>query len=187
MESFVDYLIRPRRYFLVSVCYSSLQLGLPRFSINGESYIRKDFQILNDNGLSLRCSHFQSATHKYQPCVVYCHGNSGSRLDCLDILGHLLPLKVSVLAFDFAGSGQSEGEWVSMGHFEKDDIRAVVRHLEQAGTPHIGIWGRSMGAVSALLYTSHYCNVDFVVADSPFASLRTLCVELVNTHTVGDM
>ena len=41
-----------------------------------------------------------------------------------------------------------------------------------------------MGAVSALLYASYYRSIDFVVAESPFASLRTLCVELVNTHTV---
>ena len=41
-----------------------------------------------------------------------------------------------------------------------------------------------MGAVSTLLYTSVYRNIDFVIAESPFASLRTLCVELINMHTV---
>lgn len=71
-----------------------------------------------------------------------------------------------------------------MGYYEKDDIKAVVKHLEHLGIAQIGLWGRSMGAVSALLYTSYYQNIDFVVADSPFSSLRTLCVELVNTHTV---
>ena len=76
---------------------------------------------------------------------------------------------------------------MSMGYFEKYDIKAVVQYLEHLGTPHIGLWGRSMGAVSALLYTSYYRNVDFVVADSPFASLRSLCVELVNEHTVVSM
>jgi pimeloyl-ACP methyl ester carboxylesterase len=184
MDTFVDYMVRPRRYPLLSVCYSSLQLGLPRFSLNGTSYLRQDFQLQNDKQQSLRCSHFLQDPGRRAPCVVYCHGNSGSRLDCLDLLERLLPLGVTVLAFDFAGSGQSDGEWVSMGHYEKEDVKTVVRYLERVGTTHIGLWGRSMGAVSALLYTSYSRSIDFVVADSPFASLRTLCVELINVHTV---
>ena len=157
---------------------------MPKFSINGENYIRKDFQIPNDNNLILRCSHFLPVSTKKISCIIYCHGNSGSRLDCLDILEHLLPLNISILAFDFSGSGQSEGEWVSMGYYEKEDIKAVVRYIEQLGIKNIGLWGRSMGAVSAVLYTSIYRNIDFVIAESPFASLRTLCVELINIHTV---
>jgi pimeloyl-ACP methyl ester carboxylesterase len=135
--------------------------------------------------LILKCSHFQCIKDKKTPCIIYCHGNSGSRLDCLDIIEHLLPINVSVVAFDFSGSGQSEGEWVSMGYYEKDDIKSVVEYLEHSGITQIGLWGRSMGAVSALLYASYHRNIDFVIAESPFASLRSLCVDLVNIHTVN--
>jgi cephalosporin-C deacetylase-like acetyl esterase len=72
-----------------------------------------------------------------------------------------------------------------MGYFEKDDIEVVVNYVNQhLNSTSIGIWGRSMGAVSALLYSSSHRTMDFVIAESPFASLRTLCVELVNSHTV---
>ncbi len=44
------------------------------------------------------------------PCVIYCHGNCGSRVDASDCLDLLLPQNISVFAFDFSGSGLSDGE-----------------------------------------------------------------------------
>ena len=44
------------------------------------------------------------------PVVIYCHGNSGCRLDGLDAVRLLLPMGISVVTFDFSGSGNSEGE-----------------------------------------------------------------------------
>ena len=58
-------------------------------------------------------------------------GNSGSRLDCTECIPALLPLGISVCAFDFRGSGLSSGKFISLGHFEKYDIAAVVKHLKQ--------------------------------------------------------
>lgn len=148
--------------------------------------MRKDFQLKNKRNLTLRCSAFSRENCSSSPWIIYCHGNSGSRLDCLEILESVLPLHISVVSFDFSGSGQSEGDYVSMGFYEKDDIEAVVNYVAQhLNSTSIGIWGRSMGAVSALLYSSAHRTMDFVIAESPFASLRTLCVELVNTHTVS--
>lgn len=54
---------------------------------------------------------------------------------------------MSVFCFDFAGSGISEGEYVSLGYYEKDDVACVVKHLRESGlVSTIGMWGRSMGA-----------------------------------------
>ena len=64
-----------------------------------------------------------------QPCVIYCHGNSGSRVDALDIVEFLLPKSLSVFVFDFAGSGVSEGEHVTLGYWESADIKTVVDHV----------------------------------------------------------
>jgi hypothetical protein len=48
---------------------------------------------------------------------------------------------------------QSEGKYVSLGYFEKDDLRVVVDHLRGSGTVStIAVWGRSMGAVTGILY-----------------------------------
>jgi alpha/beta superfamily hydrolase len=49
----------------------------------------------------------------------------------LDIVENLLPHDISVFAFDFAGSGLSEGSYVSLGYNEKSDIASVVELLRK--------------------------------------------------------
>lgn len=52
------------------------------------------------------------------------------------------------------GSGLSDGKWVTLGANEVEDLAVVVDHLrQQGGVSAIGLWGRSMGAVTALLYS----------------------------------
>ena len=44
----------------------------------------------------------------------------------------------------------SEGEHVSLGYFERDDLAAVISNLrERRGYTRVGLWGRSMGATTA--------------------------------------
>jgi alpha/beta superfamily hydrolase len=62
------------------------------------------------------------------------HGNSSSRLEALSALSLVLSLGATLLAFDFAGSGRSEGEYVSLGEFEKDDLQVVLSIFQLAVT-----------------------------------------------------
>ena len=41
----------------------------------------------------------------------------------------LLPQNITVFAFDFAGSGLSEGEYISLGWYEREDVQTVTEHL----------------------------------------------------------
>lgn len=117
------------------------------------------------------------------PCVVYMHGNQGSRVDALPIVTALLP-EICVFTFDFSGSGLSEGEYVSLGWFEKDDLDCVVTYLRHSGKiSTIGLWGRSMGAVTAIMYSATDPLIGGLVLDSPFASLKTLIEELCRRHS----
>ncbi len=62
------------------------------------------------------------------------------------------------------GSGRSEGEWVTLGAHEVGDLAAAVAHLRQAQPDAaIGLWGRSMGAVTALLYSQRNPSIAGVV------------------------
>jgi len=50
-------------------------------------------------------------------CVVYLHGNSGSRMDAAEnVIMILHSFHLTLLAFDFAGAGQSEGSSVAPSH-----------------------------------------------------------------------
>ena len=74
------------------------------------------------------------------------------------IVHYLLSRNITVFTLDFAGCGLSEGEYISLGFYERDDVDCVFKYLRNLGTvSSIGIWGRSMGAVTALMYadTNH--------------------------------
>jgi len=86
-----------------------------------------------------------------------------------------------LFCFDFSGSGHSDGEYVSLGFYERDDLAVVIEHLRQSGTVGcIGLWGRSMGAATALLHGDRDPSIAGMVLDSPFTSLRSLAEELVD-------
>ena len=47
----------------------------------------------------------------------------------------------------------SEGKWVTLGSNEVEDVSVAVDHLRSHNmVSTLGLWGRSMGAVTALLY-----------------------------------
>ena len=85
------------------------------------------------------------------------------------------------MCLDTSGSGRSEGEYISLGHFESQDLLELTSLLRQQGRANnIALWGRSMGASAALLYVSRLDpTVKAVIVDSPFASLSVLCRELI--------
>ncbi|XP_047072730.1 uncharacterized protein LOC124682004 isoform X2 [Lolium rigidum] len=81
------------------------------------------------------------------------------------------------------GSGLSEGEHVTLGWNEKEDLKAVVNHLRTDGNIScIGLWGRSMGAVTSLMYGAEDPSIAGMVLDSPFSNLVELMMELVDTY-----
>jgi pimeloyl-ACP methyl ester carboxylesterase len=111
------------------------------------------------------------------PCVIYMHGNSSSRMEALSALSLVLSLGASLLSFDFSGSGKSEGEYVSLGSFEKDDLQCVVEYLRTTGkTSTIALWGRSMGAATALLHGERDPSIV-----STRNTLKDKCIEYQNT------
>jgi len=97
----------------------------------------------------------------------------------------VLATGASLFALDFAACGHSDGEYISLGWYERDDVLTVIDYLRREDNPHptstIALWGRSMGAVSAVFQASRDPGIAGVVLDSPFASLEQVALELV-TH-----
>jgi pimeloyl-ACP methyl ester carboxylesterase len=118
------------------------------------------------------------------PCVIYCHGNSSSRIEAKELVTYLLPENITLFCFDFPGCGQSEGEYISLGHYEKDEINVIVDFLRSARkVSTVALWGRSMGAATSLLHANWDPSIAALVLDSPFADLKQLVTELGKTRT----
>ena len=164
-------------------------MGPKEFMISsGMRVIRTDLEIANPKGLKMQCSHFEpletSRHWKTMPCVIYMHGNSSCRLEALELVDYFLTSNITLFCFDFPGCGQSEGEFISLGWHERDDVDLIVNLLrETRNVSTIGLWGRSMGAVTALLHGDRDPSIAGMVLDSPFSNLRTLCDELATSHS----
>lgn len=204
-EKVVKLLIRPPRsqYSIEDLgdrVFDIVRLYPPKQAHKITKIERTDLRIKNLRNMHIVASHWvpvpkseEPGTHagveegaRKAPCVLYLHGNSSCRLAVLRVLHMLLQIGVTVCAMDFTGSGGSEGEYVSLGHHESRDVKAVVDYLQvHRNVGKLGIWGFSMGAATTLLYSSnmdnrvvHQCSA--VVADSPFMSLTALCEDLLS-------
>ena len=167
--------------------YKEEDLGPEKFKINHKYYKRTDFSITNKRGLKLVCSFWEPFDEEREytrlPCVIYLHGNSSSRCEAVAEIKYLLPLNITVFAFDFSGCGKSQGEYISLGWYEREDVASVIDYLRKTNkVSTIGLWGRSMGAVTAIMYGDRDPSVAGMVLDSAFASLKELIEELVKSR-----
>lgn len=176
----VNAVIRPPR-----AEYSISELGPNALKWGGRHFIRSDFHIPGANGFQLACSWWQPVSAdqltEQLPCVVYMHGNSSCRIEALDALQLTLRMGISLLAFDFAGCGQSEGDNITLGYREKEDLQLVIGYLRRSGAVStIALWGRSMGAATALLHGHRDPSIAAMILDSPFSSLLQLAHEVID-------
>jgi len=154
---------------------------VPHFVAGDVKVAREDFEVINCEGETLLSSIYIPETAKTGLCVVYLHGNSGNRLSGKAILKPLLERGIRVVSFDFAGTGNSGGEYITLGRNEARDLKIIIDHIKtKFGVEQVVLWGRSMGAVTAILFCAFYHGiVQGIVLDSPFSSLEKLAMELI--------
>lgn len=148
---------------------------------------------MTERGYNLKVSQWSLANGGIRPILIYLHGNASARLEVIPQLTSLLAMGMTVVSLDFAGSGKSDGEFVSLGYYEQEDLATVVAHLrrlhhqknsgeDDAAEFKIALWGRSMGASTAIMYGARPdARVNCMICDSAFSSLHDLAEELVET------
>lgn len=82
--------------------------------------------------------------------ILFCHCNASNRLECMQYL-EFLPSDYAIAGFDFLGCGNSEGDYITLGIKESQQIRTIAKVLDDQFRKVV-LWGRSMGAVSVLMY-----------------------------------
>jgi pimeloyl-ACP methyl ester carboxylesterase len=162
------------------------QLGPDAFTFAGKGFERIDWTLMTERGYNIQVSQWGQQTQADdRPILIYLHGNASARLEVLPQLTGLLAMGLTVVSLDFAGSGKSDGDYVSLGYYEREDLATVVAHLRRHHKHNknlkIALWGRSMGASTAIMYGARDSRVDCMILDSSFASLVKLAEELVET------
>ena len=113
------------------------------------------------------------------PVIVVVHGSEGNRAYPADrMLGIVKDLVIhgyNVLTFDMRGHGESDGEHISAGLYEKNDLLGATDYIRGRGIEdRIGILGFSMGAAVCLMTAPESEEIDAVVADAAYADVVSI-------------
>jgi len=163
--------------------YSMFDLGPSDFVVKGKRVQRTDFRLLNKRGHIIECSFYQHVENEDPiPCVVYLHANGCCRLEAVQYADLVLSINMSLFCFDFSGCGKSDGLYSSVGWFEQEDLECIIQYLYQTGrVSKVAVWGRSMGAITTILYAEKDPRIHCLILDSPFTSFKQLVKEIAKT------
>ncbi len=172
------------------------QYALDRLTQPGRSMFRADpadlgltgYQRVNlttNDGLVLRGHFFPAYSYRgykasnngataaeAKGSVILLHGYGSNHDTLLEYANWLVIAGYNVLAYDQRGSGQSDGERVTMGAQEAHDVGAAIEWLLAHSYAKIAIWGFSMGGAAAILAAAEYTDLKAVITDCAFASLQ---------------
>ena len=124
---------------------------LVRWKIRGPLRLRSvvvgvsHLTVPNKQGFNLECLHLEpverTAGH-IPPFVIYLHGNSSAgRVEVLLLYLPFLLSLVGVAVCSIDGSGKSDGEYVSLGYYERGTLSSFVEERQQArGANDFFIW-----------------------------------------------
>ena len=151
-------------------------VGMPLYLDAGDDgvFIRHPVRFENDRGQQIVGSLYHNQrVHPLEggPVVMYMHGNASCQLEGQFLVPNFCPHNVFVFCFDFIGCGCSDGKYVSLGYFEKRDAECLIRLLHDVyGLGPFVLWGRSLGAATALLVDMPELVVG-KISDSAFTSI----------------
>lgn len=165
-----DYLTRPSR----------ADTGVPDAELHAHSLL---FHSLS--GVKLSAWFVQGSPRA--GAILLLHGVRSNKRAMLSRARFLKELGFSVLLIDLQAHGESEGERISFGYREAEDVRAAVEKLrELAPGERIGVLGVSLGVASILL-SDVQPLVAAVVLESLYPSLEEAVANRMHIHfgTVG--
>ncbi|GAA4975854.1 pimeloyl-ACP methyl ester carboxylesterase [Nonomuraea thailandensis] len=107
------------------------------------------------------------------PCVVLCHGFSGTMDRLFDHAEHFAAEGFAALVFDYRGFGESDGEPRQLPDIggQLADVRAAVafaRGHERVDPGRVLLWGNSLGGAHAITVAADDPGIAAVVAQIPF-------------------
>lgn len=119
--------------------------------------------------------------------VVLAHGYAANRLemgpDALKVAKFLTEGGYNALLFDFRGSGESEGDEVTVGWKEVRDLAGAVDYARERGAKRVGLIGWSMGGATALMTGARLPEVDAVISDSAYSDFGPFILENAKNWT----
>lgn len=139
--------------------------------------------IESENGYPIKAIFLEP--HDTNRYVVICHGVTESKVNSFRFARMFERLGFNSVVYDHRRHGDSGGKTTSFGHFEKFDLKAVVKALELHVGPDLffGIHGESMGAATTLLYGGMEDTADFYISDCAYSDIYEQILHVMRTTT----
>lgn len=166
--------------------YNTEDLNTINISGGQVNFVRQDFDLVveknhfqaKNDKLKLKCSFYQTPNQNplKKDCIIYIHSHGSSRLEAIPLLEHAIP-HFNVCIFDSRASGLSEGEFITLGIQEAEDLQKLLQFLLiNKSQTKFYLWGRSVGGVTVIQFLNKLNKqlIEAVILDSPFTTLKTL-------------
>jgi fermentation-respiration switch protein FrsA (DUF1100 family) len=104
--------------------------------------------------------------------VIFCHGRFGSKDPDLKYAPFFREAGYNTFLFDFRGHGRSEGEYSSLGYYERLDLLGAIDLLQSKGISRFGVLGFSLGGAVGIVTAAQSEAILAVISDGGFAECR---------------
>ncbi|KUP06281.1 hypothetical protein Q75_09075 [Bacillus coahuilensis p1.1.43] len=113
--------------------------------------------------------------HNTKKFVIFAHGITVNKMTSIKYMNLFIKRGYNAVIYDHRRHGESGGATSTFGHFEKEDLKTVIKTLREREGEEMtyGLHGESMGAVTSLLYGGIAEDPpQFIVADCPFSDFE---------------
>jgi len=140
----------------------------PGYTLVEENIQFQKLDLTTKDGIRLSAWYTPS---KNRAIILLAHGYGDNRPEWIYAL--LAKKGYGVLAWDARAHGESDGEISTIGYSEVLDVKAALDFaLTQPDVIHIGAWGGSMGGATMIRAASEFPQIEALVVDSSFSSLK---------------
>ncbi|HEX2916337.1 MAG TPA: alpha/beta fold hydrolase [Chloroflexia bacterium] len=144
---------------------------------HGLSYQEVSFPSALNDGITLRGWWIPNPSS--DRAIIIVHGKAQTRMEMVDYSKNFWEMGYNLLLFDLRGHGKSDGDHYYFGQKESWDTVGAFNFVKSKGftSEHIGLYGRSMGAATALLAAGHDGEIKTIFSDSSFANFEEVASE----------
>ncbi|MDD5039734.1 MAG: alpha/beta hydrolase [Patescibacteria group bacterium] len=109
--------------------------------------------------------------------IILLHGYGRSKEQMLPQASFLNKAGYAIFMFDFRGSGESQGKYITFGAREQRDLAGAIAYLrtrKDVDLSQIGLLGFSMGGAVAIMKSGDIPEIKAIVIASSYARFKTI-------------
>lgn len=153
---------------------SDVRVEINEATLDDYQLVGEQINVLSKDGLNINTYVVPNENSKGN--IILLHGMHGMDATSLfDYVKFVFDLGFTAISVDMRAHGKSEGEQLSFGYHEVNDVLAVIEFLkgdERFSSQPVILYGISMGASTAINTAAISEDVSAIIAVSPFLSIQ---------------